>query len=148
MDNILDHETRHANPELYLASSGQRLANYILDRIGSYAVAFFIISFVDDLGNDDLSDIGAILLLLSMLSYWVLFEYIFGKTPAKFLTGTKVVTKFGYRPSLLKIIGRTLCRLIPFEQFSFLGTRAIGWHDSISGTRVVRDEFELEDTFV
>ena len=81
--------------------------------------------------------------------YWILSEYFFGKTPAKFLTKTKVVTKFGTKPSFWTIVGRTLCRLIPFEAFSFLGSRPVGWHDSISGTLVVNDTFgENESEFV
>lgn len=138
---LLDYDQEPQDPEQYLASAGNRLANYILDRIGAYVLVFLVIS-VSEVGylSEGLS--GAFL-LLSLLAYWVLFEYFLGKTPAKFLTRTKVVTRDGRRPSFLAILGRTFCRLIPFEQFSFLGSRAVGWHDSLSQTRVVMDEFPV-----
>jgi len=94
--------------------------------------------------NDDLSDTGAILLLICIPFYWIATEYFFDKSPAKFLTRTKVVMKDGTKPSFLTIIGRTLCRFIPFEPFSFLGGKAIGWHDSITNTRVVMDKFQTK----
>ncbi len=34
---------------------------------------------------------------------------------------------------------RSLCRLISFEQFSYLGGGLNGWHDSLSNTQVVQD---------
>jgi hypothetical protein len=42
------------------------------------------------------------------------------------------------RPPFGTMVLRSLCRLIPFEPFSFLGSDARGWHDSITKTRVVR----------
>ena len=43
----------------------------------------------------------------------------------------------GGRPSTAQVLGRTLCRIIPFEAFSFLGTPPKGWHDVIPKTMVV-----------
>jgi len=149
MDKILDHETNYVDPELYLASKGQRFANYILDRIGLYALIFLLVFLTEDeSASDELSDLQTILFLLILGGYWVLTEYFFGKTPGKFLTGTKVVTKNGQSPSFATILGRTLCRFIPFEPFSFFGLKTVGWHDSISNTRVVRDEYGGEDYYV
>lgn len=72
--------------------------------------------------------------------YYVPFETGFGRTPAKLITGTKVVSEDGGPPGLGRVLGRTLVRMVPFEVFSFLGGdgRPVGWHDSWSGTRVVR----------
>ena len=41
----------------------------------------------------------------------------------------------GTKPRFGQVIGRTLCRFVPFEAFSFFGER--GWHDKIPKTRVV-----------
>ena len=113
MDKILDHETNYVDPELYLASKGQRFANYILDRIGLYALIFLLVFLTEgESASDELSDLQTILFLLILGGYWVLTEYFFGKTPGKFLTGTKVVTKDGQSPSFATILGRTLCRFI------------------------------------
>ncbi len=150
-DTILDQqEDEFQSPELYLAGQGKRLANYIIDRIGVYLlfILIFVVLDTEILGaNDEISGIGAILIIFSVLGYWTLFEYFLGKTPGKFITRTKVVTKNGERPSLLNTLGRTLCRFIPFEPFSFLGSE-VGWHDSITGTRVVNDNYQEKEIYV
>jgi type II secretory pathway pseudopilin PulG len=49
-----------------------------------------------------------------------------------------VVNLDGTKPSFLRIVGRSLCRDIPFEVLSFLfGEYPYGWHDRISKTMVV-----------
>lgn len=144
-DNILDdfqEPEDKINPELYLASTGQRLANYLLDRLGFYILVFLITTVFDLFGNFtglDTTALQTLAVILAFPGYWICFEYFLGKTPAKFVTRTRVVTDTGDIPDLGKIIGRSFCRLIPFEQFSFLGSRPVGWHDSISGTRVITD---------
>ena len=67
----------------------------------------------------------------------MVLEFSCQRTLAKFITGTKVVTAKRDRPSIGQILGRTLSRYIPFEAFSCLDRRPIGWHDSLSGTRVI-----------
>jgi uncharacterized RDD family membrane protein YckC len=44
-----------------------------------------------------------------------------GKTVGKYVTGTQVLTEDGEQPSVGTIFIRTLCRIIPFEPFSFFG---------------------------
>jgi uncharacterized RDD family membrane protein YckC len=69
--------------------------------------------------------------------YYGLMESLFKVTPVKFLTGTSVVNEYGTGiPSPARFWGRTCCRFIPFEPFSFLGTR--GWHDALLQTMVVK----------
>jgi hypothetical protein len=46
-----------------------------------------------------------------------------------------VVGELDERPAFSQVVGRTLCRFIPFEVFSFFGEA--GWHDSIPKTQVV-----------
>lgn len=72
------------------------------------------------------------------ITYYVFFEAIYGRTPGKFMTGTKVVNAYGERASFLQIVGRTLCRLVPFEAFTFLSKKKLGLHDSVSKTYVVK----------
>lgn len=69
--------------------------------------------------------------------YYTLFESITGQTPAKYITKTRVVTDKGEKPDFNTIIMRSLCRYIPFEPFSFLGSDNKGWHDTISKTQVI-----------
>ncbi len=152
--HILDHEDKRLDPDLYLADTGRRLANLIIDQVGFYLYLIAIIMLFEmelvklEESNEFLPFLFIPLTLGIMLSYWVLFEYLFGKTPAKFLTRTKVVTRTGGRPTFLTILLRTLCRFIPLEPFSFFGAKPVGWHDSISKTLVVIDEYNAEDDYV
>lgn len=70
-----------------------------------------------------------------LFCYYVFFEGIWARTPGKLVFGTVVTTEKGLKPSFGRVLKRTLCRFIPFEQLSFFGQR--GWHDGISNTRVV-----------
>jgi len=76
----------------------------------------------------------------SLFFYYFVFEAIWQRTPAKFITGTKVVDLYGTKPTVGTIALRTLVRLIPFEPFSFLGKGAYGWHDTLSQTFVIRSK--------
>lgn len=58
-----------------------------------------------------------------------------GRTPGKYITGTKVISTDGKKPTTRQIVSRSLYRLIPFEAFTFFGTD--GWHDSMTDTRVI-----------
>lgn len=79
-----------------------------------------------------------IFLIIYRLIYYPFFETIFGATPAKFLTGTRVINKDGSKPTLKTTILRTLSRFVPFEPFSFLGEK--GWHDDWTETQVVEEQ--------
>ena len=59
------------------------------------------------------------------------------------ITKTRVVTEDGQKPTAMNILGRTACRFIPFDAFSFLGSKAVGWHDSISKTHVINEGSNL-----
>ena len=127
-----------------LASSGQRLSNLLLDTVGTYVFAFLIglgVALADEtrLGLFDDFRFG----LALSIAYYGGSEALTGRTPAKFLTGTRVVSARGGRASPRQILGRTLSRLVPFDAFSFLGgENPVGWHDRWSNTRVVRTRSE------
>lgn len=69
--------------------------------------------------------------------YYFIMEALTGRTIGKMATGTIVVNEFGERPTAQQIEVRSLCRMIPFNAFSFFGTPSRGWHDSIPNTYVV-----------
>ena len=125
------------------ASKGARFAHYIIDTIACYLLLFLLIMAAGMFSNILMQN-GVVTLLVFLLfpSYYVIFEHVFGKTPGKFITRTHVATESGQRPTLQNIIGRSLCRLIPFDNFSFLFS-STGWHDSISKTCVVKDTPKL-----
>ncbi|MEP7184358.1 MAG: RDD family protein [Rhodanobacter sp.] len=70
-----------------------------------------------------------------MLAYYFFFEGIWARTPGKLVLGTRVVSQHGDKPAFGQVVGRTLCRFIPFDALSFFGEE--GWHDSIPKTQVV-----------
>ena len=74
-----------------------------------------------------------------MLIYYVPQEAFWGRTIGKLITGTRVVSEDGGPASFGQVVGRTFARMIPFEPFSFFGSTASGWHDSLSHTRVVQN---------
>ncbi len=58
-----------------------------------------------------------------------------GRTVGKYITGTKVITVDGKRPTLKEYFIRNMIRIIPIDSLSFFGEN--GWHDSWSDTRVI-----------
>ncbi|MBB6096297.1 putative RDD family membrane protein YckC [Povalibacter uvarum] len=127
--------------ELVEASRGRRFGTFIVDYIGALIVVF-VVSFgmVLVMGDRWIVMINSTLVsyLLGMgvmILYYVGFEAMWGRTPGKFVFGTVVVNEEGGPPSFGQVIGRTLCRFIPFEGFSMLAGR--GWHDSIPRTYVI-----------
>jgi uncharacterized RDD family membrane protein YckC len=122
------------------ASQGKRIVNMLIDsvasRVLSAAVALFSI-------RGDSGAIAGILALFLMLGYYVFFALAFQATLGKFVTGTRVVSLGGGKPTFMQILGRTLSRFVPFEPFSFFsGKYPVGWHDRWSNTRVV-DKYTL-----
>jgi len=69
--------------------------------------------------------------------YLVCMEYFTkGRTIGKYITGTKVMSLDGNKPTFQDYLIRNIIRFVPFEPFSFFGNN--GWHDSWSNTRVIK----------
>lgn len=131
------------------AGGGKRFLNYLIDQVGQlvFIFTFFVgLVILEEFGL--LSGIAAWLDNISGIQsygiaygcsvmYFMFFESLFARTPAKWITGTKVVTPTGGKPGLMKIFLRTVYRIVPFEPFSFLGGSSSGWHDRWSHTLVV-----------
>jgi uncharacterized RDD family membrane protein YckC len=130
---------------VFPASEGARFVNLILDQLAcyalSYGVGYAIALTARALGTLFLvHQIPQLLFGVAVvLIYYVPQEALCGKTLAKFVTGTRVVAASGVKPTFGQIVGRTFCRMIPFEAFSFLQSNPVGWHDRFSGTRVIKD---------
>jgi len=126
------------------ASPGQRFLHLFID---IYLCLLIFSPFMSVFGTKWLEVVtsvmgerGAIFVcyLFSSLIYFTFFELIFGATPAKFLTETRVVDLNNQKPGTKAVIFRTLSRHIPFDAFSFIVTN--GWHDNLSDTTVVREK--------
>lgn len=106
-----------------------RFINYVID--GIFIIASMVLVLPENL-NDDL---GSSILLGWFFCYYFFSELLFGKTLGKLITKSTVVSETGEKPTMNQIVIRSLCRLIPFDNFSFLlGER--GWHDKFSKTEV------------
>ncbi|MDV6169300.1 RDD family protein [Flavobacterium sp. DG1-102-2] len=132
-----------------LSERSTRFANFVIDGIivtllqfGTAALGNWM---YDTYGNEgflvgplDTQNLKFTLLCLGIqIVYYGLFESVFMRTPAKFITNTMVINRDGSTPDNGRIFLRTLCRQIPLEIFSFLWPPGTGWHDSISKTLVV-----------
>jgi uncharacterized RDD family membrane protein YckC len=134
-------------------TQGKRFIHLIVDRIATTALSYgvgAVFGFVYGslrvdptlpLSADELTRLniaGYALGVVVVMSYFIFLEVLFQRTLGKLLTGTIVIAADGGPPTLGQIVGRNFARLIPFDAFSFLGcNNPVGWHDSLSGTRVV-----------
>lgn len=132
--------------QLEAVSSGMRFVHWIIDRIAIYGFGYVVGTFagLTGIGLEFLlthqSRLDQILIgMVLSFVYYAAFELSTGRTLAKFITRTVVVNSDGSKPSYSTLIKRTFCRFIPFNHFSFLANH-VGWHDSISGTLVVKKD--------
>ena len=133
---------------LYQANGWKRLANWLVDNIAYYIIfrlflvnplARFLVFIHVPLEN------RLILLLFAYLEAYSVFGVMIagleaatrGKTLGKYLTSTRAVNDDGTRITLKKAVLRFLCRLVPFEVFSALGSPCYPWHDRWTKTVVI-----------
>lgn len=156
---------QNSTVELYVernmyATGLQRFANSIIDVIAFYIILIIlgVITGLLSLAGVDGPLIwfsknantaeGVTLNIAIYLSYYFICEAIGQRTLGKLITGTKVVMEDGSKPYAAAIAVRCLCRLIPFEAFSFFAERSRGWHDSIAQTYVVNNKKYMEALMV
>lgn len=133
--------TSPAAAEMKVATTGQRFMTFFLDVIFYYLAAFAVLFVIDRFlpGDRVLYRQDYVFGIILFFLYYILQEAIYGRTLGKVITGTKVVNENGSPISFGQALVRTLCRLIPFEPFSFFGGKGhpVGWHDRIAKTRVI-----------
>ena len=137
------------------ATAGKRFANRLLDLIVIFYVMFNQLTSFNFFfkGISDFESEFIILLEIPfILFYYLIMEGFFNTTAGKCATNTTIVNESGERPRFTQILGRTFCRLIPFEPFSFFGAAARGWHDTMTNTYVVdsvnKEDQELDEFFL
>ena len=136
---------------LHLAKQELRFANSVIDMIAIFVLWILVSTLLILLGFDlhfeqitadaneeKVSIIPYVIFIPIFWSYYLFTEHFYQRTLGKLLTRTRVVTKTGDKPTFGQILGRTLCRSIPFEYFSYLGS-VNGIHDMLSGTRVIKE---------
>lgn len=120
------------------ADKGTRLGNLLIDFFVFFILAMFHLTplFTIFPTLDDNSTFFNVYFSFLYFSYYFFFEYTLGRTPGKYITQTMVVTFNGNKPSLKSIVIRSICRLIPYDSFSYI-FGFTGLHDTISRTTVV-----------
>lgn len=141
-ENILESQVL-GEEQYQIAPIGKRFGNYLIDMIVLWIIGAIIQYIIIGPMNVNVKDIGTnlglfMIQILVMVLYFTVFESYNGKTIGKMITGTRVLNIDFTKPSAETILKRSLCRIIPFEPFSYLGSTN-GWHDSIMETTVVFD---------
>jgi uncharacterized RDD family membrane protein YckC len=134
------------------ATTGQRFGNYIIDVICFYAlaIAFGVIwaivdpKTIESYSNDDTPGFNILDRLLSLLVYGLIMGviegFMKGKTIGKLITGTRAVNLDGSPISFQTAMLRGLCRAVPFNQLSALGSPSNPWHDRWTKTEVIDEK--------
>ena len=139
---------------LVQAGGGRRFLNYIIDRMIFYAffrVLAYFLAFLNLQLTLEVNPDSAEFMIVSLLIYSFLYAAFMGflefalkgKTIGKYFTGTRAVMEDGSPLTLQHALLRGLCRIIPFNAFSALGTICYPWHDRVSKTYVI-DERQSE----
>jgi uncharacterized RDD family membrane protein YckC len=81
--------------------------------------------------------IFGLLLVITYYFYCLISELSTKTTLGKKIFNIKVLSKNNDTPTSSQIFMRFLCRMIPFDPFSFISKRPRGWHDKLSSTKVV-----------
>ena len=122
-----------------IADKGTRCANHFIDSIAVMILVMLNAFLLDGLLHiipEDGSPWLALYFFVLYFGYHFLFEYFCSRTLGKFITKTKVVDLNGDKPNTKTLFIRNICRLIPFDNVSFLFGDT-GWHDGISETQVI-----------
>ena len=157
MENIeltqKDLLTDEQNPffEYNKASPAQRFLNFLIDNVVirialayvtglavGYVLMAFLPEFAYTLSNNKarLYLISVVIVFIDYVLYYTLSEGLFkGRTIGKLITGSKAINENGRELSFKQAFLRSVCRLIPFEPLSGLGTP---WHDTITSTIVIK----------
>jgi len=134
--------TKKGTVDKNTVKSFTRFLNFTIDMIVwlilAYLLSIIIDLFVQSYDQFLLQLFGYIFIFGTFIAYYAIMEIKFQKTVGKFITKTKVVKIDGTKPENSDIIGRTFCRLIPFDRISFLFVKN-GFHDYLSKTKVVKD---------
>lgn len=128
------------------ASKWLRFANFIIDYIAVNLLIFIIAFILGDLGllSAEIAEsriLNYIVFVVIGFPYYAIFEYTTkGKTLGKYVTNTKTVSEDDGEINLSTVLIRSISRFIPFNPLSFLGSNSTGWHDSISKTKVIKEQ--------
>ena len=146
LDNLVGLEIKFKE-----SSKNKRFINSLIDFI-VYFLLFLALSAMFGAGLgfsgnlEVLEDENTVTIFSYLLSYFTIFLYysVFeyyskGKTLGKYITKSRALREDGSVMKFSDCALRSVCRFIPFDRLSFLGSNR-GWHDRFSKTMVVEDD--------
>ncbi len=147
-NQVESEENENNNYSNVIASKSKRLTNYIIDILIIFIMYGILDTIFYYLANNASTNmnlynkshdsiLGYFNIQILVIFYYFILEITTGRTIGKLFTKTKVLNLYGDKPSFDEILKRTFSRIIPFDNISFLGKYSVGWHDSISKTKVV-----------
>jgi uncharacterized RDD family membrane protein YckC len=146
--------------KLVQASMGKRFLNYLIDVI-VFGVLLFIALMITASLNPQIvqtfikkNEMGEFSFVEQMLiqviygTYMFIVEALFkGKSLGKLITGTRAVKQDGMPVAVREAQLRGLCRMVPFNAFSALGTPSYPWHDRWTKTYVIDEKLSRYPNF-
>ena len=128
-----------------IAGKQGRLMNFIIDIICITVFAVILQLIVNQVKYNSLVLLGHVdrgAMSLSVILYYIIFEYFTGRTPGKYLTNTKVISLKAKRPTLFQVFVRTIMRMTFISFYSVLFGTELTFQDKLSNTRVVKINYE------
>ena len=129
------------NPTTQTIGDGTRILHFIIDTILIFISSYFLYKwynfYVFFWGFKPIQ-FGAFFFGF----YWIyvfVFEFIFCRTPAKWLSETKVVSTKGGRPNILQFLARATIHTTIISMFG-LAWNGKPLHDTLSGTMLVNSK--------
>ena len=126
------------NPTTPTIGDGTRILHFLVDTILIAIIAYLVYgwwNFHVMYWNYTPYQYG-VFFFATMWLYAFLFELIFLRTPAKWLTGTKVVSENGGRPNSLQFFLRATLRTTIVSMFG-LAWNGQPFHDTFSKTKLI-----------
>lgn len=144
----MEYQNSSIDLEYCRASSGKRLANYLIDLVAFYCVLFFVGMVVEIIFPGSVSQLENIDPILDRLVTLVVYGFVMflieaafqGKSLGKLITGTKAVSSNGATLTFGQFILRNFIRAVPFNALSALGSPSKPWHDSWSHSIVIDEK--------
>lgn len=135
LNNVVYREKRFKQ---FVQARYRRMLNFVIDVALVSLIIYGVYNICEYYNFYLIYEVSPLaVMIFFFVLYYLLFETLLNRTPAKLLTGTKVVSKLGFKPDLSMVLVRTMLRLNPFDWMTFLNLRQIGWHDKYSDTNVV-----------
>jgi len=126
------------NPTTTTIGDGTRILHFLVDTLLITLIAYLVYgwwNFHVMYWNYTPYQYG-VFFFATMWLYAFLFEFIFLRTPAKWLTGTKVVSEKGGRPNIFQFFIRATLRTTIVSMFG-LAWNGQPLHDTFSKTKLI-----------